>query len=69
VQVSEYWVVDVAKAKLSSFTIAKAKSQPITESLVLPRLAMSLLEQALRRSWSCDQTEVGAWLLQEFQAL
>jgi Uma2 family endonuclease len=67
VQVSEYWVVDVAKAKLSAFAIAKGKSQPITESRVLPGLAMSSLEQALRRSWSCDQTEVGAWLLQQFQ--
>ncbi len=68
VQVSEYWVVDVAKAKLSALTIAKGKSQPITESRVLPGLTMSLLEQALRRSWSCDQTEVGAWLLQQWQA-
>lgn len=67
VQVSEYWVVDVAKAKLSAFAIAKGNSQPITESLVLPGLEMSVLEQALRRSWSCDQTEVGAWLLQQFQ--
>jgi Uma2 family endonuclease len=68
-KVSEYWVVNVAKAKLSAFTITEGKSQPITESQVLPGLAMSLLEEALRRSWSCDQTEVGAWLLQEFQGL
>lgn len=68
-KVSEYWVVNVAKAKLSAFAITDGKSQPITESQVLPGLAMSLLEEALRRSWSCDQTEVGAWLLQEFQGL
>lgn len=67
VQVSEYWVVDVAKAKLSAFSIAKGKSQLITEYLVLPGLEMSLLEQALRRGWSGNQTEVGAWLLQQFQ--
>jgi Uma2 family endonuclease len=42
VQVSEYWVVDVAKAKLSAFAIAKGKSQPITESGVLPGLAIIL---------------------------
>jgi len=67
-QVSEYWVVDVARAKLPAFALAKGKSQQITESQVLPGLAMSLLEDALRRSWSCDQSEVGAWLLQQFQA-
>jgi Uma2 family endonuclease len=66
-KVLEYWVVNVAKAKLSAFAITDGKSQPITESQVLPGLAMSLLEEALRRSRSCDQTEVGAWLLQEFQ--
>lgn len=61
VQVSEYWVVNVAKAKLSAFAIIEGKSQPITESLVLPGLEMSLLEQVLRRSWSGNQTEVGAY--------
>jgi len=68
-KLSEYWVVNVAKAKLSAFAITDGKSQPITESQVLPGLAMSLLEEALRRSWSCDQTEVGNWLLQQFKAL
>ncbi len=67
VKVSEYWVVDVAKAKLSAFAIINGKSQPITESQVLPGLGISLLEEALQRSWSCDQTQVGAWLLQQFQ--
>lgn len=67
-KISEYWAVNVAKAKLSAFAINEG-SQLITESRVLPRLAMSLLEQALRRSWSCDQTEVGAWLLHKFQEL
>lgn len=67
-KISEYWAVNVAKAKLSAFAINEG-SQLITESRVLPGLLMSLLEQALRRSWSFDQTEVGAWLLQEFQTL
>jgi hypothetical protein len=30
---------------------------------------MALLEEALRRSHQVDQTQVGAWLLQQMQAL
>jgi Uma2 family endonuclease len=65
-KVAEYWALNVAKAKLSAFAISEA-SQLITESRVLPGLAINLLEQALQRSWSHDQTEVGNWLFQAFQ--
>lgn len=68
-EVAEYWVVDVQNAQLMAFAIADGGSRRITESQVLPRLAMSLLEEALRRSREVDQTQVGASLLQQFQAL
>lgn len=65
--VAEYWVVDVQRAQMMAFAIADGGSRRITESQVLPGLAMSLLEEALRRSREVDQTQVGAWLMQQFQ--
>ena len=67
--VAEYWVVDVQKAQVRAFAIASGGSYRISESRVLPGLAISLLEEALRRSRDVDQAQVGAWLLQQFQAL
>ena len=68
-KVSEYWVVDVEKAKLSAFAIIEGKSKPITESRFLSGLRMSLLEEALRQSRTSNQTQVGGWLLQQFQGM
>lgn len=67
--VAEYWVVDVSQAKLSAFAIANGQSRPIAKSQVLPGLAIALLEEALQRSRTANQTQVGAWLLQQFQKL
>jgi Uma2 family endonuclease len=67
--VAEYWVVDVKKARITAFKIiAKGGSQRISESEVLPGLAISLLEEGLRRSRQMDNTEVGAWFLSKVQA-
>lgn len=68
-EVAEYWVVDVQNAQLMAFAVAGGGSRRITSSQILPGLAMSLLEEALWRSREVDQTQVGAWLLQQFQAL
>jgi hypothetical protein len=43
-------------------------SRHISESQVFPGLEISLLEEAWRRSRDVDQAQVGAWLLQQFQA-
>ncbi len=67
--VSEYWVVNVKKAQITAFKIfTNGGSQRITESLVLPSLAFSLLEEGLRRSRQMDNTEVSAWFLATVQA-
>jgi Uma2 family endonuclease len=65
--VSEYWVVDVTKTKILTFVITDEKSQSITESQVLPGLKINVLEEALQRSRITDQTQVCAWLLEQFQ--
>ena len=69
VGVSEYWVVDVKKTQIRAFEVANNGSRHIQESVVLPGLLISLLEEALQRSREMDQSQVGAWLLQQFQAM
>lgn len=64
--VSEYWVVDVQKAKIIAFKIiANLGSTRLTESEVLPGLKFALIEEGLRRSREMDRTEVGSWFLDE----
>ena len=65
--VAEYWVVDVQNAQIIAYAIADQGSKRIQESQVLPGLAMSILEEALRRSREMNQSEVGTWLLSQFQ--
>lgn len=67
--VAEYWVVDVKKARITTFKIVpNGGSQRISESNVLPGLAIALLEEGLRRSREMDNTSVGAWFLTAVQA-
>lgn len=66
-EVAEYWVVDVQNTQIIALAIADGGSKRITQSQVLPELAISLLEEALRRSRQMDNTQVGAWLLAQIQ--
>ncbi|MCL1471702.1 Uma2 family endonuclease [Argonema antarcticum] len=65
--VKEYWILDVQNIRIIAFAIESGGSRRITESQVLPNLKMSVLEEALRRTRTTDQSQVGAWLLSEFQ--
>jgi Uma2 family endonuclease len=66
--VSEYWVVDVQNAQLLAYAVADQGSKRIQESQVLPGLTIAILEAALCRSRETDQSQVGAWLLNQFQS-
>jgi Uma2 family endonuclease len=65
--VTEYWIVDVQNVQLIAFAIADGGSRRITQSQVLPKLTISLLEEALRSTRQMNQAQVGAWLLDQFQ--
>lgn len=65
--IAEYWVVDVQNAQIIAYAIADQGSRRIRESQVLPGLGMSILEEPLHRSREMSQSEVGAWLLSQFQ--
>ena len=65
--VQEYWIVDVQKVQVIAFTIENGGSRKITQSQVLPGLAISLVEEAFRRTRQMNHGRVGAWLLSQFQ--
>lgn len=66
--VKEYWIVDVENVRIIAFAIADGGSRRITSSGVLPGLQMSVLEEALQLSRTQDQSQVGAWLMAQFQS-
>ena len=67
IEVAEYWVVDVEGIDIKAFSVAGFGSRRISESVVFPGLTMEVLVEALRRSREQDQSQIGAWLLQQFQ--
>lgn len=66
-QVKEYWILDVQNVRIIAFAIESGGSRRITESQVLPGLSISMLEEVLRRTRTMDQSQVGSWLLTQFQ--
>lgn len=67
IQVSEYWIVDAKDSKIYAFQIIDQGSIQIQTSQVLAGLELSLVEEALWRSRSVNQSQVNAWLLAQFQ--
>lgn len=65
--VDEYWVLDVRNAQILAYAIADQGSRRIQESQVLPGLEIAVVEAALQRSRATDQSQVGAWLMTQFQ--
>lgn len=65
--VSEYWIVDVQNTQIFAFEVADRGSRRIIESQVLPNLKILVLEDALKLSRKTDQSQVGNWLLKQFQ--
>jgi Uma2 family endonuclease len=64
--VQEYWVVDVDAGEAIAFEVADGGSKQIRESKVLPGLATSLIEDALKRSQTQDDGEINRWLFETF---
>jgi Uma2 family endonuclease len=62
--VAEYWVVNVAEQDVIAFAIADQRSGEVQTSEVLPGLEIALVEEALRRSQTEDDSTscVGSWI-------
>ncbi|MHC5764591.1 MAG: Uma2 family endonuclease [Nostoc sp.] len=65
--VKEYWILNVQNVQVMAFAIENQGSRRITASQVLLGLAISLLNDALRQTRQINQSQVGAWLLTQFQ--
>jgi SOS response regulatory protein OraA/RecX len=57
----------VETAEVLAYQMNDRGSQRIDGSLVFPGLEMATLDEALQRSRSQDQSQVGAWLMAQFQ--
>ena len=73
--VSEYWIVDVQNTLIYAFEIIAGGASPseyrgsrrIDTSLVLSELSIATITEALTRSKEQDQSQVGQWLMSQFQ--
>jgi Uma2 family endonuclease len=65
--VAEYWVVDVQNSQVYAFTTIDRGSKRIDTSLVLPELSIATITEALNLSKEQDQSQIGQWLMTEFQ--
>lgn len=61
--VAEYWVVNVAEKQVIAFSIANSRSGEIRTSEVLPGLEITLVEEALQRSQTEDDSALMRWLM------
>ncbi len=66
--VREYWIVNVKDVEILAYKIGDRGSHQIDYPIVLPGLSIAVLEAALRQSRDTDQSQIGAWLINQFQA-
>lgn len=64
--IQEYWIVNVNKGEIIAFKMENGGSYRIRESLVLPDLKLSILEEALKMTRQTNHGQVMAWLLKIF---
>ena len=65
--VSEYWSGKVDDPQIVAFEIIDRGSKRIDISKVLPNLKLAVLESALQQARTRDQSQVGRWLISQFQ--
>ncbi|ASC74266.1 hypothetical protein XM38_052410 [Halomicronema hongdechloris C2206] len=65
--VSEYWVVNVAEQDVIAFAVADQRSGEVQMSEALSGLEVSLVEEALRRSQTEDDSTLMRWLMNTLQ--
>ncbi|RZM82153.1 Uma2 family endonuclease [Leptolyngbya iicbica] len=65
--VAEYWVVNVAEYDVIAFAVADQRSGEVQTSEVLPGLEIGLVEEALRRSQTADDSTLMRWLMETLQ--
>ncbi len=66
--IKEYWVINVAESQIIAFTMENQGSYQIRESQVLSGLSIDLVEEALKRSQTEDDSSITRWLMSTFQS-
>jgi Uma2 family endonuclease len=69
VGIAEYWIVNVETSEVLAYQMSDQGSQRIDVSVMFPGLEIATLDQALQRSRNQDQSQVGAWLMAQFQSV
>ncbi|MCT7968083.1 Uma2 family endonuclease [Laspinema sp. D1] len=69
VGIAEYWIVNVETSEVMAYQMSDRGSQRIDASVMFPGLEIATLDQALQRSRNQDQSQVGAWLMAQFQSV
>ncbi len=69
VGIAEYWIVNVETAEVMAYQMSDRGSQRIDISVMFPGLEIATLDQALQGSRNQDQSQVGAWLMAQFQSV
>lgn len=69
VGIAEYWIVNVETSEVMAYQMSDRGSHRIDVSVMFPGLEIATLDQALQRSRSQDQSQVGAWLMEQFQSV
>jgi hypothetical protein len=62
-------VVNVKEATVIAFEVANGGSREIRESLILPGLAIALVEKVLRLSQTESDGAINRWLIQQFRSV
>ncbi|MFB2939334.1 Uma2 family endonuclease [Aerosakkonemataceae cyanobacterium BLCC-F154] len=67
--VREYWVNNAKAGEVIGFSISEGRSGQIHQSLVLPGLSLSVINEALQRRKTQKDNEINRWLIQTFNQM
>jgi Uma2 family endonuclease len=65
--VAQYWILDVPNVKIHAFNMLDRSSKQLDISLAIPNLSIETITTALNLSKEQDQSQIGKWLMSEFQ--
>lgn len=69
VGVREYWVNNAKAGEVIGFSISEGRSGQIHQSLVLPGLNLSVINEALQRRQTQKDNEINRWLMETFNQI
>ena len=65
--VAQYWILDEPNIEIYAFNMLDRSSKQLDMSLAIPNLSIATITEALNLSKEQDQSQIGKWLMGEFQ--